>query len=577
MAKVPESASQRQTSRGQVSRIDRSYFHRSNPLQIARRWLILACLGLGVGWAAWGAFDQPLHHAPGPVAAVHAKWEQDCQACHVPFAPIKDNTWLSTAATRHAMDAKCESCHSGAAHHPLQDAAEVGSCASCHTDHRGRGADIARVADQTCTACHGEIAAHRLVNPSVPPTSVVTPITRFDNDHHPAFAGLAADPGRLKFSHGRHMRAGLTFGPTAAGGPAGGWTYAMLAPSDRDRYQPPAAAAGDLVQLSCASCHEFGSSLPADTVRSVSNTLAAAPAGAYALPVDFERHCAACHSLPYDGLASPRGGGPAGGVDAEPADVLTLPAQRSAAGDHGPEAGSRPGRSDQTLPHGLDAAGIATFLETRFLRDALAGNAALLDAPPPRRPLPVPREAGGAALAGTRQVVDEQVRRGLTFARGTCEKCHEIRGTTLPDAAHLFPAGRADVPWFEVLPTQVPDIWLTKSRFDHRPHRGFDCRGCHAAAYPDEPDATAAENGSPTSVPVGSPLDNGQVMIAGRESCTACHAPAARDPVTGTMVGGARFDCVECHGYHGLGPHSASPVSLTGVSQRGAASHVRPE
>ncbi|MFM7291968.1 MAG: hypothetical protein ACKO6B_12165, partial [Planctomycetia bacterium] len=64
-----ESTPQRQTSRGRVSRIDRSYFHRPNRLQITRRWLILACLGLGIAWAAWGAFDAPLHHAPGPVAA----------------------------------------------------------------------------------------------------------------------------------------------------------------------------------------------------------------------------------------------------------------------------------------------------------------------------------------------------------------------------------------------------------------------------------------------------------------------------------------------------------------------------
>ena len=48
MPEPTESSRQRQTSRGKVSRIDRSYFHRPNRLQIARRWLILAGLGLGL-------------------------------------------------------------------------------------------------------------------------------------------------------------------------------------------------------------------------------------------------------------------------------------------------------------------------------------------------------------------------------------------------------------------------------------------------------------------------------------------------------------------------------------------------
>ena len=108
MPESSRSASQQQTSRGQVSRIDRSYFHRRNWFQQARWWLIVACLGLGTAWAVWGAFDTRLHYSPGDVAAVHAKWENDCNACHVPLSPIKDNTWLSTAATRQAMDGKCE-------------------------------------------------------------------------------------------------------------------------------------------------------------------------------------------------------------------------------------------------------------------------------------------------------------------------------------------------------------------------------------------------------------------------------------------------------------------------------------
>lgn len=128
-------------------------------------------------------------------------------------------------------------------------------------------------------------------------------------------------------------------------------------------------------------------------------------------------------------------------------------------------------------------------------------------------------------------------------------------------------------------PTRVPDIWLKKARFDHGPHRSFDCRECHAAAYPDEP-ADGEREGMP-AVPIGSPLDNSVVMIAGRESCTACHAPAAHDPTTGKPVGGARFDCVECHGYHGLGPHQALTTASSSAnaarSLPGDVSHGLPD
>jgi|688.fasta_scaffold04932_7 hypothetical protein len=555
---------QRQSSRAQVSRIDRSYFQRLSRFQRARWWLIVAGVTLGVVWAAWGAFDTRLHHSPGDVAAVHAKWETDCNACHVPFSPIKDNTWLSTAATQQAMDRKCEACHRGPAHHPLQLTAEVGSCASCHADHRGRNADISRVADQTCTACHGNIAAHRLADATVPPSAVTTPITRFDNEHHPAFGSLASDPGRLKFSHGRHMRAGLTFGPQTTGTAAAGpWTYGMLAAADRSRYQSPGSAEHDLVQLSCASCHEFGTNLPQSAVRTVSTALAAARPGAYSLPVEFERHCAACHSLPFEGMDGRHGATADAGV--------VLPADDAAA------------RPDAVLPHGLDAAGLARFLESTYLQKALAGDASLLDEPV-RRPLPASRQAE-ASEPRVRSLVEAQVNRALTFARGTCEKCHDLRDASLPDAARLLTAAAPGVgsqpPWFDVAPTRVPAIWFAKARFDHGPHRGYDCRECHAAAYPDEVGSADGGSNGAVSLPVGSPLDNAVVMIAGRESCTTCHAPAGSDPSTGKPVGGARFDCVECHGYHGLGPHQAlppaAPVVEAARSQAGGILHGLPD
>lgn len=459
------------TSRESVSRINRSYFQQRSSFQKTRRWLILAAVAIGVGWCAWGAIDVPRHYSPGAVASPHAKWENDCKACHVPLTPIKDATWLTTAETRREADAKCEACHRGAVHHPLQIASEAGSCASCHTDHRGRMNDLTRVSDQTCTACHASIAKHRVAKDDVPSTSNTMPITRFDNEHHPPFASITTDPGSLKFSHGRHMRAGLTFGPTGAEtidaatspatrGTAKVWTYDMLPPADRRRYLPADGRETDAIQLSCSSCHEFGTTVPPGDTRLVSGRLAASPPGAYSLPVEFDRHCAACHVLPYEGAAI---GSPVAAV----------------------------------VPHGLDAAALRRFLESAVLERMAAHEPRLLDRQPaPQDPLPaVP--AAAPANPTVRALVIDRVAKAQTFVRGTCEKCHAVQPAPVaPDRGLLGPAASLDSGWFLVTPTRIPQIWFAKANFNHQPHRGYDCRICHAAAYPDD---------ASTGLPAGSP------------------------------------------------------------------------
>ena len=545
------------TSREHVSRINRSYFKQLSSFQATRRWLIVAAVAIGVGWCAWGAIDVPRHHSPGPVAAVHAKWENDCEACHVPLSPIKDNTWLTTAETRREVDAKCEACHRGPAHHPLQVSTEVGSCASCHADHRGRSTDLNRVADQTCTACHANIAEHRIAAEGVAPTKVTAPITRFDNEHHPAFASLASDPGRLKFSHGRHMRAGLTFGPTAPKtdhaktpvtrgtaevwtftrmltSPDPNWTYGMLLAADRQRYLPAGGHDTDPIQLSCNSCHEFAPSLAPGDMRLVSGLLSASAPGAYALPVEFERHCAACHVLPYEGASVAQSQD-----QTQPANKPVIQAVVAAAHSDA---------TDAFMPHGLDAEALRHFLESTFLDRAAANDPQLLDRPiAPQAPLPA-APAAAPVEETLRAAIIGRIATAQTFARGTCEKCHAVEAAAVAaDRSLLGPAAAAlSAGWFRVPPARVPEIWFTKAKFNHQPHRGYDCRLCHAAAYPDD---------VATGLTAGSPLDNAVVMIAGRESCTECHAPSRYDAATKKMVGGVRFDCVECHGYHGLGPH----------------------
>lgn len=213
------------------------------------------------------------------------------------------------------------------------------------------------------------------------------------------------------------------------------------------------------------------------------------------------------------------------------------------------------------------------FILAALLEKSPSAGAAL-DAPAPQRALPANRPPASPPLETLRVELRQKLDASRSFTRGSCGKCHEVDDVELPGESLLGGAegaggarGKAEI-WFRVPPTRVPDVWLTKARFDHGPHRSFECRLCHEQAYPSSPlGATAA-------VAALSPLDNDRVMIAGRESCTVCHAPAGYD-TAGKTVGGARFDCVECHGYHGLGPHhapaahavgfdAATPLGLTG-------------
>ncbi len=141
--------------------------------------------------------------------------ENRCEVCHQEFMPVRADAWTEN---RHAADLLCQNCHRGAEHSPNQIAAEVGSCSSCHQDHRSFNADLSRVADSICTACHADIAAHLDKNA---PGKLVLPalvnVSNFVTDH-PEFRSPKRDPAQIKFSHSRHMRPGLNVGcrPNAA-------------------------------------------------------------------------------------------------------------------------------------------------------------------------------------------------------------------------------------------------------------------------------------------------------------------------------------------------------------------------
>lgn len=120
------------------------------------------CLGLLL-LATWSAVAgaQSLEGVlmPGPVIRGHAKLEQDCANCHVKF-------------DKAAQDRLCLDCHKPVARDVQEKRGyhrriRIDTCRSCHTDHKGREANIApideKVFDHTKTdfglvGAHGKVA-----------------------------------------------------------------------------------------------------------------------------------------------------------------------------------------------------------------------------------------------------------------------------------------------------------------------------------------------------------------------------------------------------------------------------------
>src|SRR3974390_3476649 len=90
--------------------------------------------------AQWAARSQNLLErlvTPGPVVEGHAKLEKECLQCHVPFA-------------RESQTKLCLACHkeitadrlTHTRFHGRQIEVARKECRDCHTDHKGRKADI---------------------------------------------------------------------------------------------------------------------------------------------------------------------------------------------------------------------------------------------------------------------------------------------------------------------------------------------------------------------------------------------------------------------------------------------------
>jgi hypothetical protein len=105
--------------------------------RLAQAALAAALLGLSTSAAA-GPLERLL--MPGEVSRAHAKWESDCSKCHDRGnqTPARQTVLCLDC---HKDTAKDLSTRHGFHGHALKPDA---ACGACHTEHKGRGADIVR-------------------------------------------------------------------------------------------------------------------------------------------------------------------------------------------------------------------------------------------------------------------------------------------------------------------------------------------------------------------------------------------------------------------------------------------------
>ena len=511
-----------------------------------RRMTWWLALWAGVGslmWLSW----QHVHgensiYQAGPVSTPHRFIENNCEKCHTNWTPLE--RLVSFSNDMHSVkNEKCELCHRVGGHHSNQSPRHANiSCAVCHQEHEGAEM-LDRPSNRFCIACHSklEMLTHPadLKDESVKPTETfANSVTQFDRyDGHPEFrlkallapgqisekpaekhgANLAVelfqrpgesetkwqDRGRIRFNHAAHLKAERDA--------KGELVYGLIG---KDRKFT------DLSQ-SCNKCHE-----PDHERR-------------FMKPISFERHCRECHPLLFDHERFPGQSVPHETPDIVRGFLTETYTLRALTGAESVEAASAKGAPTRPIPGHRD-----------FQRDS--------------QKLSKDQAQGVLDAVGKAEAIAQQHRHQQFGyeATGGCRYCHQVESIAAKPEAEKSNTSLAD---WKIVPTNIPERWLTHGEFHHGSHRLLNCSACHAD--------------------VEKSKSTGDVLIPSINVCRACHSA---DPslwsetlnstnadqqgelqtksqshhnlkdLLATTKQGARFDCIECHRYHN---HSGEKLS----------------
>jgi hypothetical protein len=363
-------AGRTRTQKKLAQRINLDYFKTLHGIPRWRRILSGVFAIVGLAWLGWHAVaGSPKPYNAGPLGQPHHLLGQKCEACHV----------AQPGFQKTATDQACLGCHDGPIHQADQTFSPA--CSSCHVEHQGT-LRLASTSDRACTQCHADLTTTH------GPSKLVSNIRGFDSSH-PEFAVLrpgASDPGTIKFNHQVHLKQDLR-------GPNGN------------------------VQLKCADCHQ---------TPSFTNVSFGPSAKSYMQPVDYEKHCAACHTLQFDR------------------------------------------RFSESVPH-KDPKIVYDFVRAKLTAYIAAHPAEipLVDEPDKRLPTRPPQPpARNAAEWVQQRMTDAQ----LLLWRKSCKECHALS----------YPNGFAELP--AVAKAAIATRWLPRGEFDHQAHQMVECVSCHAKA-----------------------------------------------------------------------------------------------
>jgi hypothetical protein len=265
-------------------------------------------------------------------------------------------------------------------------------------EHKG-AVRLASTTEAACTQCHASLAS----NDKTSPPKVVDNISGFDRTH-PEFAVLRSgriDPGTIKFNHQVHL----------------------------DLKRPIRGPHGP-VQLKCADCHRSGGldeqwpfGVAEAKAASVSFTL---PNRSYMEPVNFMKHCEACHPLQFDR------------------------------------------RFNEAVPHKEPKVVYDFVLEklTAYIA-AHPAEIPLVDEPDKRLPTRPPQPPARNAQEWIQQRLGDAQ---LLLWRKACKECHAL----------TYPSGPDALP--DVTKSAITARWLPHASFDHAAHQMLACTSCHTKA-----------------------------------------------------------------------------------------------
>ena len=446
-----------------------------------------------VVWAGFTAFDGAWGtrlSSPGPVHAVHATWANDCNVCH--DGPLKltgGGNVLRAVGIASVSDALCQKCHAGTEHHAsIAEHAKLG-CADCHFDHRG-DVSLVRVADSVCVRCHGNLAAHR--SGGADATEYKNEVTSFPKNH-PEFSVLSESGKREPIGQARDPGK-LKFNHQLHLRPGQKHTDPQTRDwtlKDVEHIDPK------LRKRYAADQANQGDDAPVileckschrlDATDVAGGGASRGALGAYMLPVTYENDCRGCHPLTFD---------------------KTMPKVQ--------------------VPHHLQPPAVNDYLWGAFAARDIHDTKNNQKFPLPGKFF---RDLDAAQRKEKIKQAEEKVWDDDFFYEGKLNKAklYIYSGQTTCGLCHEYKRDKGVIVPKAVLPPNVPEVWMPHARFDHRAHRAVDCRECHSGV----------DDAQYSSV----------VLLPNKAKCQECHSPAHYEG--GQRLGGARFDCVECHRYHG--------------------------